>query len=287
MLRKRNILMPSAQSETVAIAEAYYDSSEADEFYKNFWGGEDIHIGLYETPDEGIAAASHRTVVTMAKAIGELGVESKVLDLGSGYGGSARYLAREFGCHVDCLNLSQTQNRLNSDKNRSARLDELINVIHGSFEDIPAEGPAYDIVWSQDAFLHSGDRAKVLDEIDRVCYPGGQLIFTDPMQSDDCPEGVLQPILDRINLETMGSFAFYQRELEVRGFEKVSVRPMLSQLKTHYSRIGEEVQNRYDVAVSLSGKEYVDNMLRGLGHWVNGADEHYLAWGIMHFRKMT
>lgn len=279
--------MPSARSETVAIAEAYYDSSEADEFYKNFWGGEDIHIGLYETPDEGIAVASRRTVVTMAMALGELSAESKVLDLGSGYGGSARYLAGKFGCRVDCLNLSQTQNKLNSEKNRNARLDGLINVIHGSFEDIPAESPAYDVVWSQDAFLHSGHRAQVLDEIARVCKTGGQVIFTDPMQADECPEGVLQPILDRIHLETMGSFGFYHRELEVRGFEKVSIRPMLSQLKTHYSRIGDEVRNRYNFAVSLSGKEYVDNMLRGLEHWVNGVDENYLAWGIIHFRKMA
>tara|TARA_A100001388_G_scaffold158884_1_gene118486 strand:+ start:1596 stop:2435 length:840 start_codon:yes stop_codon:yes gene_type:complete len=279
--------MPSARSETVAIAEAYYDSSEADEFYKNFWGGEDIHIGLYETPDEEIAAASRRTVIKMAMALGELGADLKVLDLGSGYGGSARYLAGEFGCRVDCLNLSQTQNRLNSEKNRGAELDGLINVIHGSFEDIPAEGPTYDVVWSQDAFLHSGHRAKVLDEITRACKTGGQLIFTDPMQADDCPEGVLQPILDRIHLETMGSFVFYRSELEDRGFEEISVEPLLGQLRTHYSRIGEEVRDRYDFAVSLSGKEYVENMLRGLEHWVNGADESYLAWGILHFRKMT
>jgi ubiquinone/menaquinone biosynthesis C-methylase UbiE len=279
--------MLSARSETVAIAEAYYDSSEADEFYKNFWGGEDIHIGLYENSGEEVAAASRRTVVTMAMALGALSSDSKVLDLGSGYGGSARYLAGEFGCVVDCLNLSQTQNRLNSEKNRTTGLDRLINVIHGSFEDIPAEAAAYDVVWSQDAFLHSGHRKKVLDEIDRVCKAEGQLIFTDPMQADDCPEGVLQPILDRIHLESMGSFAFYARELEVRGFEKVSVRPMLSQLKTHYSRIGEEVRNRYELALSLSGKEYVDNMLRGLEHWVFGADENYLSWGIMHYRKMN
>ena len=279
--------MPSTRSQTVAIAEAYYDSSEADEFYKNFWGGEDIHIGLYETPDEGIAAASHRTVVTMAAALGELGAESKVLDLGSGYGGSARYLAAEFGCRVDCLNLSQTQNKLNSEKNKSAGLDKLINVIHGSFEDIPAQGPAYDVVWSQDAFLHSGHRASVLDEIDRVCKPGGHVIFTDPMQADDCPDGVLQPILDRIHLETMGSFAFYRTELAARRFEEISVQPMLGQLRTHYAQIGEEVRNRYELAVSLSGKEYVDNMLRGLKHWVDGADQNYLAWGILHFRKLA
>lgn len=277
--------MPDARPEAVAKAEAYYDSSEADEFYKNFWGGEDIHIGLYATPDEDIATASRRTVKTMADQLNGLDTSSKVIDLGSGYGGSARYLASQSGCHVDCLNLSQTQNALNRQKNQSAGLTDLIDVVHGSFEDIPAADASYDVVWSQDAILHSGHRARVLDEIARVLKPGGQLIFTDPMQADDCPDGVLQPILDRIHLETLGSFAFYREELTQRGFHELSAQPMLNQLRTHYARVGEELTNRYDDAVALSGQTYVDNMLRGLGHWVSGADEGYLAWGIIHFRK--
>jgi len=277
--------MPSARSAAVAKAEEYYDSTEADEFYKNFWGGEDIHIGLYATPDENIAAASRRTVSTMAGQLNALGTHSRVIDLGAGYGGSARYLASHFGCHVDCLNLSRTQNALNRQKNLAAGLTGLIDVVHGSFEDIPASGPLYDVAWSQDAILHSGHRTRVLDEIARVLKPGGHLIFTDPMQADDCPDGVLQTILDRIHLETLGSFVFYREELAIRGFQKISVQPMLSQLGTHYARIGKELHDRYDEAIELSGQTYVDNMLRGLGHWVAGADQGYLAWGIMHFRK--
>ena len=278
--------MSSVRSETVAKAEAYYDSREADEFYKNFWGGEDIHIGLYSSPSEDVAKASHRTVATMAEEIGELGRQSKVIDLGAGYGGSARYLSSQWGCHVDCLNLSQTQNNMNMLKNEDAGLAALIDVVYGSFEDIPVDGPIYDVVWSQDAFLHSGHRARVLDEIRRVCKPGGHVIFTDPMQADDCPDGVLQPILDRIHLKNMGSFIFYRQELASRGFEEVSVQPMLGQLKTHYTRIIEEVRDRYDLAASLSGKEYVDNMLRGLGYWVDGAEKNHLAWGLIHFKKI-
>ena len=277
--------MSSVRSETVAKAEAYYDSIEADEFYKNFWGGEDIHIGLYDTSSEEVAKASYRTVATMAAELDGLGKLSKVIDLGAGYGGSARYLSSQWGCHVDCLNLSQTQNALNVAKNKDAGLSALIDVTHGSFEEIPIDESVYDVVWSQDAFLHSGHRARVLDEISRVCKPGGHVIFTDPMQADDCPVGVLQPILDRIHLKNMGSFGFYREELAKRGFVEISVQPMLGQLKTHYSRISEEVRGRYGLAVSLSGKVYVDNMLRGLEYWVDGAEKNYLAWGIIHFKK--
>ncbi|MCF3629629.1 methyltransferase domain-containing protein [Thalassospiraceae bacterium LMO-SO8] len=275
----------SRRSQAVRKAEEYYDSSEADAFYKNVWGGEDIHIGIYNTPDEDIAQASRRTVETMALQIPGLGRKTRVIDLGAGYGGSARHLAGTYGCRVTCLNLSETQNDLNRDKNAETDLDALIDVVHGSFEDIPAEDASVDLVWSQDAILHSGDRPRVLDEISRVLAPGGHVIFTDPMQADDVPDGVLQPILDRIHLTTLGSFAFYRDEFAKRGFSEVRLSPMLNQLRTHYFRVGEDLKRRYDEIVRLSGKTYVDNMLRGLDHWVNGADKGYLAWGILHFKK--
>lgn len=273
------------RSPAVRKAEEYYDSSEADAFYQNVWGGEDIHIGIYNTPDEDIARASRRTVETMAQDIPGVGPKTRVIDLGAGYGGSARYLAGTYGCRVTCLNLSETQNDLNREKNVETGLDGLIEVIHGSFEDIPAEDGSFDVVWSQDAILHSGDRPRVLDEISRVLASEGHVIFTDPMQADDVPDGVLQPILDRIHLSTLGSFAFYRKAFADRGFSEVRLAPMLGHLRTHYFRVGEDLKSRYGEIVRLSGKTYVDNMLKGLSHWVDGADKGYLAWGILHFRK--
>ncbi|HAD86104.1 MAG TPA: SAM-dependent methyltransferase [Rhodospirillaceae bacterium] len=275
----------SKQSQAVSLAEEYYDSPEADAFYLNVWGGEDIHIGIYDTPGEDIAQASRRTVETMARRIPDLGPETRIMDLGAGYGGSARYLASEFGCRVTCLNLSETQNDLNREKNAETGLDGLIDVVHGSFENVPADDASYDVVWSQDAILHSGDRPKVISEIDRILKPGGHVTFTDPMQADDVPDGVLQPILDRIHLSTLGSFAFYRAEFAKHGFAEEDIDPMLDQLRTHYFRVGQVLKNDYDEIIKLSGKLYVDNMLRGLDHWVNGADKGYLAWGILHFSK--
>jgi sarcosine/dimethylglycine N-methyltransferase len=105
------------------------------------------------------------------------------------------------------------------------------------------------------------------------------------MQADDCPDGVLQPVLDRIQLSTLGSFAFYRAELGKRGFREESIEPLTDQLRAHYSRVRKELMSRYDEAVSLSGHTYVDNMIKGLQHWVDGADSGYLAWGIMDFRR--
>jgi len=209
---------------------------------------------------------------------------TRVLDLGAGYGGSARYLADRFGCKVTCLNLSETQNALNRTLTAEAGLAELVDVVYGDFENIPEPDDSFDIVWSQDAILHSGNRTRVLDEVSRVLVGDGQFTFTDPMQSDTCPDGVLQPILDRIQLSTLASFGFYRTELTARGFEESRTEELTDQLRMHYWRVGKALQDRYDEAVKMSGQTYVDNMIKGLQHWVDGADRGYLAWGIMDYR---
>jgi len=274
----------TSKSNAVAQAEAYYDSPDADSFYFTIWGGEDIHIGMYEDDNEPIIPASRRNDETLASMLEGVDDSTVVLDIGAGYGGAARHLARAYGCKVVCVNISETQNRLNRELNKKAGLEDRIDVLHGDFEAIPADDNSIDVVWSQDAILHSGNRSRVLDEVKRVLKPGGQFIFTDPMQSDDCPEGVLQPILDRIHLETLGSFEFYDRELKARGFEKLDMREMTHQLRRHYWRVGEELKANYDRLTKGSSTTYLDNMIKGLERWVDGADKGYLAWGVMHYR---
>ncbi|MCR9098030.1 MAG: methyltransferase domain-containing protein [bacterium] len=268
-----------------ATTEAYYDSDQADSFYAEIWGGEDIHIGVYQHPDEDVATASARTVETVAGRVDFLNPAHRVLDLGAGYGGAGRYVATKFGCQVDCLNLSDVQNERNRIITAKAGLSDLVHVVHANFESIPGSDARYDVVWSQDAILHSGARERVLAEVARVLKPGGHFVFTDPMQTDDCPPDVLQPVLDRIHLDSLASPAFYRKNLAGLGFAEVEFGEMTSQLRNHYDRVRQVLGARRDEMIERCGDEYVTRMLEGLGHWVNGADRGHLTWGIFHFRK--
>ncbi|MGK7296701.1 MAG: SAM-dependent methyltransferase, partial [Candidatus Wenzhouxiangella sp. M2_3B_020] len=183
-----------AYSDVVETAREYYNSTDADNFYFHIWGGEDIHIGLYESDQEPIAEASRRTVKRMADLAGTITPAMRVLDLGAGYGGSMRYLAEHFGCNCIALNLSEVENDRNRRMNVEAGLDRKIDVVDGDFTALDFGDEAFDLVWSQDAFLHSGDREQVCREAVRVLKPGGRLVFTDPMQADDAPTDQLQPI---------------------------------------------------------------------------------------------
>ncbi|WSA97073.1 methyltransferase domain-containing protein [Streptomyces sp. NBC_01795] len=279
-----------AYGSAVSTARSYYNSPDADAFYSSVWGGEDIHVGIYEGPQEPIADASRRTVERLASGLG-LGKESTVLDLGSGFGGSARYLAETFGCRVQALNLSEVENQRHKELNSIRDLTDRIEVVDGSFESIPFPDSSVDVVWSQDAFLHSGDRLRVLEEVRRVLKPGGSLVFTDPMAADGTETSAIQPILDRIHLDDMGSPGFYTRELTRLGFAPVphegaggGFEDLRTQLVTHYGRVLEETerQEAEGLAAKVSS-EYLAQMKKGLTHWVDGGEQRQLTWGIFRF----
>lgn len=277
--------MGGNDADVVATARDYYNSSDADNFYFHVWGGEDIHIGIYQADDEDIASASRRTVETIAGRLSELGPGARVLDLGAGYGGAARYLAATYGCRVCALNLSETENARHRARNREAGLDGLIEVVDGNFESVPYPDGYFDVVWSQDAILHSGRREQVVAEVARVLKRGGHFVFTDPMQADDCPPGVLQPVLDRIHLDSLGSFGFYRRVAGELGLQEVEVVPMTGELVRHYTRVRDELRaRRSDLSGDVS-EDYIERMLGGLGHWIEAGKADRLAWGVMHFRK--
>ena len=276
----------SENNNVVGKAREYYNSGDADRFYFQIWGGEDIHIGLYEGPEHSIAAAGE---VTVARMIGKLPPEinesARVLDIGAGYGGSARQFVKARGGKLTCLNLSEVQNERNRRKNEERGLAEAIEVVDGNFEDLPFEADAFDVVWCQDSILHSGNREKVFQEVDRVLKPGGHFIFTDIMQKAGVDPNELRDVYNRIHLDSLGSIEEFREYGEKLGWQFVEFEDHSHQLPEHYQRVHDELTQRRERLKGQISEDYVDRMLNGLRHWVAAGRAGNLRWGIVHFHK--
>jgi len=277
--------MPEYDNEAVQIARDYYNSTDADNFYFHVWGGEDLHLGIYLRDDDDIRTASRRTVRRMAAKLDGLGENTSIIDMGGGFGGSMRYVTKTFGCKAINLNLSETENQRGRKMNAEQGVDHLLEMVDGAFENVPAEDGTFDFAWSEDAILHSPDREKVLREVYRVLRPGGQMVFTDPMQTDHCPEGVLDPIYKRIALTSLASPDYYKKTAEEIGFEVSSYEDLDIHLPRHYQAVYDEMVRRDEEISQLVSREYIENMKTGLQHWVEGGYKGYLTWGMFHLVK--
>lgn len=263
----------------------YYDSREADEFYYRIWGGEDIHVGMYTRPEDTIQMASRRTVEYLASQVDLKSRPLKILDLGSGYGGAARYLASLGEHHITCLNLSQVQNKRNRELSYHAGLESRIPVIDGNFESIPIEGSQFDLVWCQDAILHSSRKDRVFAEVDRVLRRGGEFLFTDPMQQHGVDPSQLRPVLDRIHLDCMGTVEGYVDLADQLGWETVRVDEKVQCLIDHYSHVLADLTQREHDLREFIDPGFIERMKLGLKYWIDAGRENLLNWGVLHFKK--
>ncbi|MFD4627863.1 SAM-dependent methyltransferase [Streptomyces sp. NPDC058475] len=267
-------------------ARRYYETGDVDAFYAAVWGGQDIHTGVYVHGNESVAVASRRTVeLAASKVAGRLGPGCTVLDLGSGYGGPARYLAGRFGCKVVALNISESQNERHRQANAEQGLDGLIEVVAGSFQDIPYPAGSFDVVWSQEAFCHSGDRTQLLGEAVRVLKARGELVFTDLMAADAAPADALRAAVARLEVDGFATPAFYRQTIAGLGLTRIDFDDRSDQMLTHYLRLTEETGQRARELAGVISPAYLQGLLQNLPLWVEACRKGLTSWGIFHCRR--
>jgi len=271
-----------------ATAREYYNAPSTDAFYHSLWGGSHIHIGTYLTPHDPLPLASDRTVSRMAALLGPfLTPATRVLDLGAGYGGAARWLARHYGCHVTCLNISEVQNARNRAQTRAAGLEALVAVVEGEFECLPFGEGAFELVWCQDSLLHAGDREAVAKEVARVLVRrGARVLLSDHLVGEGVAEERTRPIRERLALEGgLATRGFYAEVFEKCGFEMVGFAEGTEHMVMHCGKVVKAIEEAERLGATELSQEFAEKAKMGMAQWIEGGKQGYLEWGIFHFRR--
>jgi SAM-dependent methyltransferase len=108
-----------------------------------------------------------------------VGRGDEVLDAGSGTGGTARYLADQFGCRVTAVDLTEEYCATSRWLNRLTGLDDLIAVQHADVTALPFPAARFSVVFSQHVQMNVADKARLYGEARRVLRPGGRLAVWD------------------------------------------------------------------------------------------------------------
>jgi len=105
--------------------------------------------------------------------------DDRVLDIGAGLAGSARLLASERDCRVDCVELSADYCAGAVLLNRLTGLDDRIGVHEGSALDLPFPDDSFDAAWMQNVGMNIADKRALYSEVCRVLKPGGRFAFQE------------------------------------------------------------------------------------------------------------
>ena len=109
---------------------------------------------------------------------------TRVLDLGCGIGGPARYLAATFGCKVRGVDLSTSFIDAATYLTARCGLSDRVTFEVGDALHLPHEEAAFDAVFLQHVAMNVEDRAALYTEVHRILAPGGRLATFDLVLRD-------------------------------------------------------------------------------------------------------
>lgn len=104
---------------------------------------------------------------------------ARVLDVGSGLGGSARYLAAEHQCSVTGIDLTQEYVDVANTLAAKVGLSNRVSFRRASALEMPFDDGAFDVVWTEHVQMNIADKLSFYREICRVTRSGGLLLFHD------------------------------------------------------------------------------------------------------------
>ena len=225
-------------------AQAYYDSADAFNFYRTVWGSEAAHVGIYDGDTEAAELGPERIRLASVKAMEKLTskvvprADMRIMDMGSGYGHTARHFAKNYRSFVSCVELSTKENELNRQLTEEEGLSNLVSVpSERSFTSTGEKSSSFDAIVSEDSFCHAAgtrEREKAIAECARLLKPGGVLVFTDIMQSETCNQAELAAVYKRINLTNLGSVNQYKQWAQENGLLLMDFEDLSQQLPVHY-----------------------------------------------------
>ncbi|MEW5314020.1 MAG: hypothetical protein WDW38_005548 [Sanguina aurantia] len=177
---------------------AEYDAWTSEGILEYYWG-EHIHLGVYNEAER--AAGYRKKNFKQAKydfvddmlSFSEVGTFTRMLDVGCGFGGSSRHIAKMFpNASIEGITLSQKQ------VERGTELAKERNIPNASFQVMDAlamtfPDESFDLVWACESGEHMPDKKKYVEEMIRVLKPGGSLVIACWCQREETPEN---PITD-------------------------------------------------------------------------------------------
>jgi tocopherol O-methyltransferase len=157
----------------------YYGETIMD--YKVAWSSASNHALHYGYWDASTTSHSESLLNMNREMAAPLGLRAgqRVLDAGCGVGGSAIWLAENFGVEVVGVTLSPEQCSLARKYADERGVSGLVSFEVGDYLTTALDDQSFDVFWAEESFCHALDKPAVVREAYRLLKPGGALVVED------------------------------------------------------------------------------------------------------------
>jgi geranyl diphosphate 2-C-methyltransferase len=164
---------------------------EVDGLYHHHYGlGEydpSVLAGPAETRDQRIIEELHRLETAQAEVLldhlGDIGPDDRLLDAGSGRGGSSFMANARFGCHVDGVSISEQQVAFASDQASRRGVADKVRFHFRNMLDTRLETGSRRAIWTNETTMYV-DLFDLFAEFSRLLEYGGRYVCVTGCSND-------------------------------------------------------------------------------------------------------
>jgi phosphoethanolamine N-methyltransferase len=201
-----------------------------------------------------ISTGGHETTLYLCAKLGVLRPQARVLDVGSGIGGAAIFLAQNYGATVVGVDLSPEMTAIAHERAQESHAPDSVSFFLADVLEMPFDGK-FDLIWSRDALMHIPDKPRLFARLFDLLNPGGRLIITDYARGKTPASAAFEQYIDKTGYHVVEP-AQYGRLLEGAGFRNVAVEDATSRFVNILGRESRHlVANRAEFLGSFSDSD--------------------------------
>jgi ubiquinone/menaquinone biosynthesis C-methylase UbiE len=230
------------------------------------------HYGGVEAVDRLMAAAGIRA-------------SDHVLDVCSGMGGPARYIAHRLGCRVTGLDFTESRHHGAVRLTELARLQHLVDFRHGNALEMPFADVTFDVLIGQEAWGHIPNKPQLISECVRVVKPGGTIAFTDILERNPMPADVRERLHQGMTFTELATADGYCELLKARGCEIVECRDLSDEWTAVLQKRREMYRGLKDVTIARLGVAHYERYDNAYTFFVALYEQRYLGGALVVARR--
>ena len=196
----------------------------------------------------------------------KLGLDSAasahVLDIGSGVGGTARYLAWQYGCRVTGIELQPQLHQAAVALTQRTHLSQQVTLLQGNFLDgIDGSEGQFSGWLSLMVFLHISDRQTLFQQCAKVLQPQGKFYIEDYFQQNPLTKSEQIALAEHIACPYLPTRTEYLEQLRSAGFTNIHFLSVTDIWQKWVNERLEKFQARQDIYLQRHGADMVASYL--------------------------